>query len=118
MWELFGQVWILCAIAFLAGAAVTWLVFVLPRRHSEPARPVEPAGSPAAGTEPGAPESRDEAERTETPASGDPAISGLDAKARAATGTGTAAADALDRLGARRTRRPAEDEPAEGGRAQ
>lgn len=29
---LFGQVWVLCVIAFLAGAAVTWLVFVRPQR--------------------------------------------------------------------------------------
>lgn len=29
---LFGQVWVLCVLAFAAGSAVTWLVFVRPLR--------------------------------------------------------------------------------------
>ncbi|MEJ3653806.1 hypothetical protein WEH80_12550 [Actinomycetes bacterium KLBMP 9759] len=33
---LVGQVWVLCVIAFLAGSAVTWLVFVRPQRSAEP----------------------------------------------------------------------------------
>lgn len=34
---LFVQVWVLCVLAFLAGAAATWLAFVRPRRVDVPA---------------------------------------------------------------------------------
>jgi hypothetical protein len=44
---LFGQVWILCAIAFLAGALVTWLVFVRPARRPPVARGDRPSPRPA-----------------------------------------------------------------------
>lgn len=39
-----AQVWVLCAVAFLLGAAVTWLLFVRPQRVSRP----EPAPAAAA----------------------------------------------------------------------
>lgn len=61
-----AQVWVLCALAFLLGAGVTWLLFVRPRAaqqrsepwprqpeapravppHEVPPRPEEPAGPP------------------------------------------------------------------------
>lgn len=34
MWWLFGQVWLLCAVAFLLGSLVTWVLFVRPARRA------------------------------------------------------------------------------------
>jgi hypothetical protein len=40
----FGQVWFLCAIAFLAGAALTGLVLLCRSRRPRPSQPVRSAG--------------------------------------------------------------------------
>ncbi|MBN9108919.1 MAG: hypothetical protein J0I34_09065 [Pseudonocardia sp.] len=37
---LFGQVWLLCLVAFLLGAAVTWVAFVVPARRASRRRPL------------------------------------------------------------------------------
>ncbi|GAA2559508.1 hypothetical protein [Pseudonocardia hydrocarbonoxydans] len=96
-----AQVWVLCAVAFLLGAGVTWLLFVRPQRHQPvpvaapapvappalPRRVVRPPAPPA--VDPGAP-----------PA--DPALAALDGPAVAPSrwsSTGARASDALDRLG-------------------
>jgi len=95
-----AQVWVLCAVAFLLGAGVTWLLFVRPSRHHPapiaptvtappalPRRVVRPAASPEA--DPAAPPT-------------DPALTALDAPAVGPSrwsGTGARASDALDRLG-------------------
>lgn len=88
-----AEVWVLCAVAFLLGAGVTWLLFGRPQRapRPEPAsapvvavpavRPVEP--QPAAG-KPGA----------------DPALAALDtAHPGVSRGIGVRASGALDLLG-------------------
>lgn len=102
---LFVQVWLLCLVAFLAGAAVTWLFFVHPARRTAAAAPAEPAAPvpPDPGPEP-APAVDDE------PAVGlfEPALSALDRRdgLRRGQSAGTAAADALDALGVGRTVSP------------
>jgi hypothetical protein len=98
MVELFAQVWFLCAIAFLAGSAVTWLLFVRkPRRRARrrasaaPWVPRRATGTPrhgrAAPPEPSPPT--------------EPALANLDTHGGdpAARRAGSSAAGALDRLG-------------------
>ena len=96
-----GQVWILCAIAFLAGSGLTWLVFV----H----RPRQPPPQPLPATTemaPWAPER--EAEQPVPPAAppvaapaAEPALANLDPHGAETScrHAGSAAAGALDRLG-------------------
>lgn len=100
---LFAQVWLLCVIAFLAGAVVTWLVFVLPLRG--PAHPpYTPVPAWAATHRPRTKEPPPAAPPTEPPPPPvDPALSGLDTGRIPRVGTGTAAAGALDALGAPRS---------------
>ncbi|MBW0115111.1 hypothetical protein [Pseudonocardia abyssalis] len=91
-----AQVWVLCAVAFVLGSGVTWLLFVRPLREARPmaaAPPVAPAAEPV----PAAPR---EEPRLVDPAAPptDPALSALEAPARP-RGTGVRASDALDRLG-------------------
>jgi hypothetical protein len=98
----FVQVWVLCLVAFLLGAGVTWLVFVRPVRRDRgtdwPALPAWPDARPAAAT----PErTRPEPEPDPVPVA-DPALLALDGPGRrTATGPGAAANDALDQLGVR-----------------
>ncbi|WP_219412847.1 hypothetical protein [Pseudonocardia nigra] len=107
MWSLFAQVWVLCAIAFLAGAAVTWLAFVRPLRKTRGTHPTHRAepGTHVAGRPDDAGETADAAERADPPPPVDPALAALDADVtRRPEGAGTAAAEALDRL----SRQPAD----------
>jgi hypothetical protein len=96
------QVWFLCAIAFLAGSGVTWLLFVRgrPRGRSHPLfRPTPPriqhrvAGLPR--IEPAAPPA------PPPPPPAEPALANLDTHRSEPTArhAGSSAAGALDRLG-------------------
>ncbi|HLU56412.1 MAG TPA: hypothetical protein VKZ81_13200 [Pseudonocardia sp.] len=97
----FGQVWFLCVLAFLAGSAVTWLLFVRPhrRRTAHPLfRPAPPrilhaAAGPLRRTR--------RPEPPEPPAPSEPALANLDTHGREPTTRrpGSSAAGALDRLG-------------------
>lgn len=102
---LFVQVWVLCVVAFLAGAAVTWLAFVRPRRADVATDGLmwTPVPAWASDREPVAP----------TPAAPDapispavippvdPALAGIDARSpeHAPTRPGVTATGELDRLG-------------------
>ena len=102
MVETFAQVWFLCAIAFLVGSAVTWMLFVRgrPRARAHPLfRPPPPprihhqaAGLPRIEQPPPA----------EPPAPAEPALANLDSHGSepASRRSGSRAAGALDRLGA------------------
>ena len=99
---LFAQVWMLCVVAFLAGAAVTWLVFVVPRRgrpaHGHPHTPVPvwaASHRPRAKPEPPPPPPK-----PPPPPPVDPALAELDTGRIPRAGTGTAASQALDALSA------------------
>jgi hypothetical protein len=96
----FGQVWVLCAVSFAAGSAVTWFLFVRTPRRPPPVPPPpvtpmarwapEPVAEHAAATPPPAP-----------PPAVEPALANLDThrddvRRRHA---GAAAAGALDRWG-------------------
>jgi hypothetical protein len=115
---LFAQVWILCVVAFLAGAGVTWVLFVVPQRRTRPARR---AGSeePGAWTaDPWAGRAGDAREPVDPPApppAVDPALSALDSlgrdRVRRVPSAGTAATGALDLLGVLRATPPADDGP-------
>lgn len=102
---LFVQVWILCVVAFLAGSALTWLVFVRPRRGAEPAGgplwtpvPAWATGRGPAIREPAPPPAPFVA--TAGPAV-DPALAALDIRGpeRPPAGLGVTASGALDHLG-------------------
>lgn len=97
----FAEVWLLCAVAFLLGSAVTWLVFVVPlRRRADRARPLErpPARAPAA--DPGPPPLPAPAAPLPPPAA-DPALAALEGTAGpvAMPSPGRQATGALDLLG-------------------
>lgn len=121
MVETFAQVWLLCAIAFLAGSAVTWLLFVR-RRPQRPAHPLFRAAPARAQHRVG---SRPRVERPtppaplEPPPPAEPALANLDTHHIEPTvrHTGSSAAGALDRFGvAGGARPPAPPEiPAQGG---
>lgn len=100
MAELFMRVWFLCAIAFLAGSAVTWLLFVrTPKRRWAAQLPFVPAPRPRKG---GAHRShRVEAAAPQHPPPTEPALANLDTKGGEPAGRrlGSSAAGALDRLG-------------------
>ncbi len=92
---LFVQMWLLELVAFLLGAAVTWLVFVRPARAAA-VRAAQPVHLPPAWTsEPALPEPHTPEPPTLTT---DPALAALDAHARHARRTGLAAVDALEQL--------------------
>lgn len=97
-----AQVWVLCAVAFLLGAGVTWVLFVRPQRQ----QPVPVVAAPPPVAPPALP--RRVVRRPAPPAtdptapSTDPALTALDAPAVGPSrgqGTGARASDALDRLG-------------------
>ncbi|GAA3246290.1 hypothetical protein GCM10017691_54210 [Pseudonocardia petroleophila] len=91
------QVWVLCAVAFLLGSGVTWLLFVRPLRRAAPvpaAPPVpDPEPVPVAPPRVQAPPPDPVAPPT------DPALTALDGPATRSRGTGARASDALDALG-------------------
>ncbi|WP_232667577.1 hypothetical protein [Pseudonocardia sp. TRM90224] len=120
---LIGQVWVLCVIAFLAGSAVTWLMFVRPLRAAEPPvghaewaplpvfksreeTPQEGRQAPAQppSTMPPPPLQRREESRPAAPPV-DPALAALDVTETGELpvvdrqGPAASANDALDRLG-------------------
>lgn len=107
---LFGQVWVLCAISFLAGAAVTWLVFGRRRRPPTPAeapgRGWTPVPAWATGSESSSPPRPAQSPPPAPPPAGpavDPALAALDVRqvvsARPPVGAGASATGALDILG-------------------
>lgn len=93
-----AQVWVLCAVAFLLGSAVTWLVFVLPHRREVPSGQHAPPPVDA-GEEP-APPSTTERSEPDGPAT-DPAIAALGGGFAPPTmpAVGARAIGALDLLG-------------------
>ncbi len=101
----FVQVWVLCLVAFLLGAAVTWIGFVRPMRRARGSEVTDWPELPAWPTvrPPAEPPARVEPEPDPEPDPGpvtDPALSALDATGRrVVAGPGAAAVDALDRLG-------------------
>jgi hypothetical protein len=101
MVELFAQVWFLCAIAFVAGSAVTWLLFV---RSPRP----RPAQAPSAGEAPRILARRarrprhERVTQLEPPPPAEPALANLDTHGggrRLPRLPGPSAVGALDRLG-------------------
>jgi hypothetical protein len=102
MAETFARVWFLCAIAFLAGSAVTWLLFVRgrPQRRSHPLfRPAPPRIQPRAA---GLPRVEPAPPPAPPPAPAEPALAHLDTHRNEPTARrhpGSSAAGALDRLG-------------------
>lgn len=96
-----AQVWVLCAVAFLLGAGVTWVLFVRPQRHQPvPVAAPPPAAPPALPRRVVRPPAAPAADPAVPPA--DPALTALDAPAVEPSrwsGTGARASDALDRLG-------------------
>lgn len=101
MVETFAQVWFLCAIAFLAGSAVTWLLFVRGRSR----RPAHPLFRPAPPRIHHRAAGLPRLERAESPeplpSPAEPALANLDTHRNdpAARHAGSNAAGALDRLG-------------------
>jgi hypothetical protein len=98
---LFGQVWVLCGIAFLAGSAVTWLVFV-----RQPRLPLLPPPPPPTEMARWAPEPAQERvarhqRPPDRPLPVEPALANLDTHRRDVPPrhAGSVAAGALDRLG-------------------
>ena len=92
-----AQVWVLCAVAFLLGAAVTWLLFVRPQRAPRS----EPAPVPAAAAEPVVRRAEPQPAAEEPVASPVlPALAALDTPPLGASrGVGVRASGALDLLG-------------------
>jgi len=94
-----AQVWVLCAVAFLLGAGVTWLLFVRPLRRRAPAgAPGRPPRAAAADPDPVAPP---EPEPQAGPTA-DRALASLDTPpfgAASTPGAGVRASGALDLLG-------------------
>lgn len=96
----FAQVWFLCAIAFLAGSAVTWLLFVRGRPR-QPAHPLYRA-APRPAQHRAATSPRPDLEApAEAPRPAEPALANLDTHRSDPTTRhpGSSAAGALDRLG-------------------
>jgi hypothetical protein len=115
--QAFAAVWLLCALAFLAGSAVTWLLFVRGRPRY-PAHPLYRAAPRRARHR--APRLRRLAvSATDPPAPSEPALANLDTHGSepAARHPGSSAAGALDRLGVARAGPlpPAVEIPAQAG---
>lgn len=107
---LFGQIWFLCALAFLVGSAVTWATFVRPRRAVPPPVAVPPEQPPV----PADPWPRREPEDEDPPPRVvDPALAALDSRdgPRRTARTGVAATGALDRLGVQAAGTPGRSAP-------
>ena len=123
MWWLVGQVWLLCAVAFLAGAGVTWLVFVRPAVPLRPTILPGPTGmAPWSGKppppRPAPPTPTEQQEPLRPPV--DPALAVLDHErelARRRRGIGAAAAAALDGLGMAPASRSSHERPGPDGSA-
>ncbi|OZM80444.1 hypothetical protein CFP66_20015 [Pseudonocardia sp. MH-G8] len=115
---MFGQVWVLCAVSFVAGSGVTWLLFVRTPRRPPPVPPPpvtpmarwapEPVAKHAAATPPAAP-----------PSPVEPALANLDTHRDDVRRrhTGSAAAGALDRWGIGDAKRSAAEIPRQPGPA-
>jgi hypothetical protein len=113
MVELFVRVWFLCALAFLAGSAVTWLLFVrAPRRRPLPPLTAPPVPRTANGTA-STPRSVRAAPPEPPPPPVEPALANLDTRGRVPTPrrAGSSAAGALDRLGVAGGPRPPGEGP-------
>jgi hypothetical protein len=98
--ETFGQVWLLCAIAFLAGSAMTWLLFVRTRpRHT--AHPLFRPAPPRIHHGATSPPRTEQVAPPEPPPPAEPALANLDTHRNELTARrpGSSAAGALDRLG-------------------
>lgn len=130
MWWLVGQVWLLCAVAFLAGAGVTWLVLVRPAVPLRPTVQPGPTGMAPWSGPPPAPYPADPApteQQQPPPPPVDPALAVLDHErelarfegelARRRRDIGAAAAAALDGLGMAPASRPSPDRPEPDGSA-
>jgi hypothetical protein len=121
MWWLVGQVWLLCAVAFLAGAGVTWLVFVRPAVPLRPTVLRGPTGmAPWSGPLPSGraanPAPTEQQEPLPPPV--DPALAVLDHErehARRRRDVGAAAAAALDGLGMAPASRSSPERPGPDG---
>jgi hypothetical protein len=112
MVELFVRVWFLCALAFLAGSAVTWLLFVrAPRRRPLP--PTAPPVTRTANRTASTPRSVRAAPPEPPPSPVEPALANLDTRGRVPTPrrAGSSAAGALDRLGVAGGTRPPGEGP-------
>jgi hypothetical protein len=114
VWWLFGQVWLLCAVSFLLGSLLTWLLFaVSARRHARAAR-AGPEWMPAPAWGASEPSDTGSEERPPPPPAGppaDPALTALDTRDRRPPARlGTAASGALDVLGVRGRPEPGGDE--------
>lgn len=124
---LFGQVWVLCVIAFLAGAAVTWLAFVRPQRGAVHSTVTgtrwAPKEKPDSGWESAHAAGRalvGDAPSVLPPAAPpvDPALSAIDDRTDlfGRVGPGVSASGALDLLGVAKPEPP--DIPAQAGPAE
>jgi hypothetical protein len=99
MVELFAQMWALELMAFLLGAAVTWLVFVRPARAAAARAAAQPAPVPPAWASAPSEDQLPAARAPEPPGpTADPALAELDAHARHARRSGLVAADVLEQL--------------------
>lgn len=92
-----AQVWVLCAVAFALGSAVTWVLFVRPLRRVDPG---VPAPAPAVLEAPAAAAPPPEPAPPDPPAPpADPALTALDSRTARTPGTGVRASSTLDLLG-------------------
>jgi hypothetical protein len=120
---LVGQVWLLCAVAFLAGGGVTWLVFVRPAMPLRPTVLPGPTGmapwsGPPPSPRPANPAPTEQQEPLPPPV--DPALAVLDHErelARRRRDIGVAAAAALDGLGMAPASRSSSERPGPEGSA-
>jgi hypothetical protein len=96
---LFAQMWALELVAFLLGAAVTWLVFVRPARAAAARAAAQPTHVPPAWAKAPSEDQLSAPREPEPPApTADPALAELDAHARHARRSGLFAADVLEQL--------------------
>ncbi|WP_300007318.1 hypothetical protein [Pseudonocardia sp.] len=105
---LLAQVWVLCAVAFLLGAGVTWLLFVRPRQRPMAGYPGRSVPPHEPGPGPDLPQRRPQPEMPSGPAV-DPALSALDGTTLGmppVPRVGTRASGALDLLGVARREPP------------
>ncbi len=97
---LFGQVWVLCVVAFLAGAAVTWLVFARQPRLPQLPPPPPPTEMARWAPEPAEEHVARPPRPPDRPLPVEPALANLDTHRDVSPRhAGSAAAGALDRLG-------------------
>ncbi|AEA27681.1 hypothetical protein ACFQ34_23575 [Pseudonocardia benzenivorans] len=121
---LFGEVWLLCLVAFLLGAAITWVAFVVPARRAVRRRATFGHGwTAAAPTTPSRGLARPVTARPtptpEPPGGPGSALAALDAwdgPVGGRPGSAEAALGALDELGVGRPREQAGPEPADARR--